>query len=81
MLQQWSSRGKDVHIVDAQPSQLSASVQAIENFRAELAPNGLFGKIVTHKPDTLSKALKDAWLVVEVSSWDTREHRTGLIEL
>ena len=77
MPQQWSSRGKDVHIVDSQPSQLSASVQAIKNFRAELAPNGQFGNIVTHKPDTLSKALKDAWLVVEVGSWMRKSTEPG----
>ena len=66
---QWSSRGQDVHLIDAQPNQLQASLQAIDKFRASLKPKGAqWGKIITHLPDTREAALQNAWLVIEVSS-------------
>ncbi|KAJ3529397.1 hypothetical protein NM208_g9779 [Fusarium decemcellulare] len=62
----WSSRGNDVHLVDAQHSQLDASLKAIDDFRADAAiKNVQRGRIITHSPDTLREALQTAWLVVE----------------
>ncbi|PKS06828.1 hypothetical protein jhhlp_006904 [Lomentospora prolificans] len=63
----WSSRGNDVHLVDAQASQLEGSHKAIEGFRsASSRRNPQWGKIVTHLPSGLAAALQSAWLVVEV---------------
>ncbi|KAM0222209.1 hypothetical protein ACHAQD_004610 [Fusarium lateritium] len=62
----WSSRGKDVHIVDGQESQLQASVEAIEEFRSKSSnKNVSWGKIITHSTEDLRQALQTAWLVVE----------------
>ncbi|KAJ3457591.1 hypothetical protein MRS44_014732 [Fusarium solani] len=62
----WSSRGKDVHLVDGQESQLEASLKAIDGFRKDAGKeNGQWGRIITHSPETLREALKTAWLVVE----------------
>ena len=63
---QWASQGDDVHIVDQQPSQLEATLQAVDHFRSELAPKDQHGNVVTHLAESLETALKDAWLVVEV---------------
>ncbi|KAF5011993.1 hypothetical protein FDECE_1933 [Fusarium decemcellulare] len=62
----WSSRGNDVHLVDAQQSQLDASLEAIDDFRADaVTKNARWGRFITHSPDTLREALQTAWLVVE----------------
>ncbi|SPO00308.1 related to 3-hydroxyacyl-CoA dehydrogenase [Cephalotrichum gorgonifer] len=62
----WSSRGNDVHLVDAQVSQLEGSHEVIEGFRSASAlKDARWGKVFTHLPDGLSAALQDAWLVVE----------------
>ncbi|KAG9256777.1 putative 3-hydroxyacyl-CoA dehydrogenase [Emericellopsis atlantica] len=62
----WSSQGQDVHLIDAQPSQLQASIGAVEELRASWSAKGsATGKIVTHLPDELGQALQSSWLVVE----------------
>lgn len=61
----WSSRGKDVHLIDAQSSQLQASVEAVEGFRSTQAPRGSWGRIKTHLPGNMEAALQSSWLVVE----------------
>jgi len=62
----WSSRGNNVHLIDAQASQLQASIQAVEDFRASWStPESKKGDIITHLPDELSAAVRDSWLVVE----------------
>lgn len=62
----WSSQGQDVHLIDAQPSQLQASIGAVEELRASWSAEGAAtGKIVTHLPDELGQALQSSWLVVE----------------
>ncbi|CAM1503267.1 Fc.00g080430.m01.CDS01 [Cosmosporella sp. VM-42] len=62
----WSSRGQDVHLIDAQPNQLQASLQAIDTFRASHKPKGAqWGQIITHLPETRQAALQNAWLVIE----------------
>lgn len=64
---QWSSQGNDVHLIDAQQSQLEASLQAVEDFRSSWSDAGTKkGSILTHLPEELSKAVEDSWLVVEV---------------
>ena len=67
---QWSSQGKDVHLIDAQSSQLEASLQAVDDFRTSWAtPGSRNGKIVTHLPEELSEAVQQSWLIVEVCFW------------
>ncbi|KAH8677256.1 hypothetical protein BGZ61DRAFT_360149, partial [Ilyonectria robusta] len=63
----WSSQGSDVHLVDAQPSQLQASIKAIDDFRSAASQKGdvRWGQIMTHSPETLGAALQNAWLVIE----------------
>lgn len=64
---QWSSRGNDVHLVDAQASQLQGSHEAIEAIQSPASRKSpRMGKVVTHLPDGLRTALQSAWLVVEV---------------
>ena len=66
---QWSNQGQDVHLIDAQPSQLQASIGAVEELRASWSAEGsATGKIVTHPTDELIQALQTSWLVIEVCS-------------
>lgn len=55
-------------MVDGQPAQLKNSVDAIAEFRATdpRAQTHQWGGIITHTPEGLGEALRDAWLVVEV---------------
>ncbi|KAI9896464.1 hypothetical protein N3K66_008636 [Trichothecium roseum] len=62
----WSSLGNDVHLIDAQKTQLDASLEAVEDFRTSWStPEAKRGSITTHLPETLSAALQSSWLVVE----------------
>ncbi|KAI6783614.1 uncharacterized protein J7T54_005643 [Emericellopsis cladophorae] len=59
-------QGQDVHLIDAQLSQLQASIGAVEELRASWSAEGTgTGKVVTHLPDELGQALQSSWLVVE----------------
>ncbi|KAH7176721.1 hypothetical protein EDB81DRAFT_864231 [Dactylonectria macrodidyma] len=63
----WSSQGNNVHLVDAQPNQLEASITAIDEFRstAALDKEVSWGQVITHSPESLASALQKSWLVVE----------------
>ncbi|KEY72803.1 hypothetical protein S7711_10831 [Stachybotrys chartarum IBT 7711] len=62
----WSSAGNDVHLVDGQPSQLQASIQAIDGFRADSQhKDASWGRINTHSPDNIAAALQSSWLALE----------------
>ncbi|KAH7158276.1 hypothetical protein B0J13DRAFT_582082 [Dactylonectria estremocensis] len=63
----WSSQGSDVHLVDAQPSQLQASITAIDEFRSTTSSEkeANWGQVITHLPESLASALHKSWLVVE----------------
>jgi 3-hydroxyacyl-CoA dehydrogenase len=62
----WTSRGNDVHLIDAQAGQLEASVRAVDDFRLSWSTDEQQkGKVYTHLTTELSAALQNAWLVVE----------------
>lgn len=64
---QWSSRGREVRIVDEQPRQLSASLEYIDTTRKALhAGEPSYGAVSTHAAGSLKEALQGSWLVVEV---------------
>ncbi|KPM46459.1 hypothetical protein AK830_g225 [Neonectria ditissima] len=51
---------------DSQPSQLHASIKAIETFRSAASQkDARWGKVITHSSENLGDALRDAWLVIE----------------
>lgn len=78
----WSSTGHDVHLVDAQASQLEGSHKVIEGFRSAASPKpSRWGEIVTHFPDRLSTALQTAWLVVECVPEQLQLKRKVITEL
>ena len=68
ILEQWSSRGSPVRLIDCNPSALKSALCDIEKLRitAGRASGHENGIIETFSSDELGSALKDAWLVVEV---------------
>ncbi|CEJ82056.1 hypothetical protein VHEMI02147 [[Torrubiella] hemipterigena] len=61
----WSSTGNDVHLIDSQPAQLQASVEAVEGMRQQFKAIGSHGRIHTHAVEALRGALEKVWLIVE----------------
>lgn len=69
-IQQWSSCGRPVHLIDQTPSQLDDALHAVEQFRKISSHNSpkqhLAGEILTFSIELLQDAIREAWLVVEV---------------
>lgn len=64
---QWSSKGRPVHLIDAQQKQLSHGVEYIQELRAaSKTPDQKWGEVKTFTSDNLAAALEGVWLVVEV---------------
>lgn len=53
-----------MYLIDANATQLDASLKAVEGFRQEYPSRA--GQIITGLPVTLEASLKRSWLVVEV---------------
>jgi hypothetical protein len=68
ILEQWSSRGSPVRLIDCNRSALKSALCDIEKLKitAGRASGHENGIIETFSSDELRNALKDAWLVVEV---------------
>ncbi|EFW21875.1 hypothetical protein D8B26_001992 [Coccidioides posadasii str. Silveira] len=62
----WSSRGRPVHLVDENLSQLQDAQKAVEQFRkTDSKSEYLSGELKTFTSEDLRAALQEAWLVVE----------------
>ncbi|KIV92155.1 hypothetical protein PV10_06616 [Exophiala mesophila] len=62
----WSSKGRDVNVIDAQERQLTDAVKYIDELRAGSGRSGVkWGNIKTFKAENLKSALQNVWLVVE----------------
>jgi hypothetical protein len=83
-LQQWSSRGRPVKLIDCKTAALAAAVRDIEKLKNTVGKEtGHKGGIVTtFGLDGLHHALSGAWLVVEVgdNSADFFQNRLALTD-
>ncbi|EAS35822.3 3-hydroxybutyryl-CoA dehydrogenase [Coccidioides immitis RS] len=62
----WSSRGRPVHLIDENLSQLQDAQKAVEQFRkTDSKSEYLSGELKTFASEDLRAALQEAWLVVE----------------
>ena len=72
ILPQWSRRGRPVHLVDKQQTQLQDAAQEIGALREQWLRDGQDvverGTIITGLIDTLPRAVSESWLVIEVRS-------------
>lgn len=66
---QWSSRGNPVRLIDLKASALESALRDIAKLKSNAAQASSHedGPIKTFSADDMSTALRDAWLVVEVS--------------
>ena len=62
---QWSSKGNDVHLIDAQEKPLVEAVRSIRELQRKSERIGA-GAVIKHLLPDLRQALDDVWLVVEV---------------
>lgn len=78
----WSTRGNDVHLLDAQASQLQGCHEVIEALQSA-APfkSPKSGMVITHPIDGLETVLQSAWLVIEVRKFHIWRCMTMLIQI
>ena len=67
LARQWSSKGTEVRLIDAQQKQLDDGLASIKSLRSNSqAKDSSWGEVKPYTSDRLQQALENVWLVVEV---------------